>query len=227
MKKSLLSIVICTAIAGGLFSANALSASACSVKKPACQIKATPSVIDADKGETTLSWKLNSSTTKAYLYPKNSTHLIKEVSSMKNGILWMSGISDSRNYIIIVENSIGEKAICDVHIEVIPSKEEKKDEKKVVVATKKHKTDTSLRGYEKYKKYRGSVNKKVYKEIKNWKKNDKKAYQDYKNAYETYVQLSNDERNDIVKGTEYAKYKKYKQYKQYKTYNYYKKRANK
>jgi len=82
---------------------------------PACTMYATPDTIEAGGG-TTLDWDVNEYTVRAYLHPKGSSSWMQEVPL--DGSWWISGIMDSRDYTLTVENAEGVMADCDAHVTV-------------------------------------------------------------------------------------------------------------
>ena len=150
-----------------------------------------------------------------------------------DNLWWISGITNSREYVLTVENEAGDISTCNVHIEVKAetgdddddqTKANGNDDATINNSEEEHEDKIGDEGDDdsdkdnKFDKYKGSVNKAIYKEVKGWKKHDKQKYYEYQTAYRKYRDLSNDERADLVQGEEYAKYKKYKIYKKYKEY---------
>jgi hypothetical protein len=82
---------------------------------PSCTMYANPDVIDYN-GATTLIWQVSDNVVRGYLHPKGSTDWMQEIDL--NGVWWISGIVDSRDYTLTVESADGQTADCDAHITV-------------------------------------------------------------------------------------------------------------
>lgn len=82
---------------------------------PACTMYATPDTIEADGG-VMLNWDVNENVVGAYLHPKGSTDWMQEVPL--DGSWWISGIVDSREYVLTVSSEDGQTADCEAHITV-------------------------------------------------------------------------------------------------------------
>lgn len=179
---------------------------------PSCEMSANPDVIQVG-GAITLSWYANVVVAKAKLYPKGSEHLIREFSETDRGSWWISGIIDSREYTLVIESRAGEIASCNASVDVVINNDEETGDNQFSESSSSNNDKDN-----KYKKYRGSDNKKIYKKIKSWKKNKNPLYYDYKKSYKKYKPLSNGERKIFWGLADYSKYKEYKVYKKYKKY---------
>jgi hypothetical protein len=82
---------------------------------PACTVYATPDTIEAGEG-TMLNWDVNESVVSAHLHSKGSTSWMQEVPL--DGAWWISGIVDSRDYVITVSSEDGQTSDCEVRITV-------------------------------------------------------------------------------------------------------------
>ena len=222
-KTSLKMIILGIIVLGGMsFANNVLAAT----DGPSCRMHANPASITKG-GATTVIWYGSPDVIKATLYPKGSEHIIKTFAS-KEGWWWMSGIVDSREYTLIVENDKGETGSCDAQVEVIIKsnddedkdnndevKKENNNEEEVGVISKKEHKSSKCRKFNHHKK---SEYKKAYKKIKKFKKHNKPTYFEYRHLYKKYRHMSNKERRHRLNSVDYKKYKTYKRYKKYKKY---------
>lgn len=101
------------------------------VDVPTCSLMADPSEI-AEGGATTLSWTSENGVS-AMLVPMGSTSKIADVSL--DGSWYISGISNTRGYSVIVTGADGQTTTCDAKIYVDEEEEEEEEEEQFEMAT--------------------------------------------------------------------------------------------
>ncbi len=210
MKKMFLrTIILVMVVLGGISLSNRALADG---NVPTCRIHTNPSAIL--KGEaTTVIWYASPDTIKATLYPKGSDHVIK-VFSGQEGWWWMSGITDSREYTLIVENAEGKTGSCTAGVSVVAQKDNKNsDEGKDKSIEKRDKSKSSSCKFNKHKK---AKYKKAYRKVRHLKKHHYSTYLEYRHLYKKYKHLSSKERLHKLGAVDYKKYKLYKRYRKYK-----------